>query len=179
LIDGQEVEIATDFRVCLRTIMAFENNDLAGTEKQAILMTNLYPVIPDNQGEAFRQGVKFLNGGKEPEESDETPARLYSFEKDANLIFAAFQQTHGIDLETAQMHWWKFMALFMDLGSETTWCNLVGLRKRVKNGTASKEERTASREMGDMFDVADIDNRTLDERIEDEAFQKSLMAWEK
>jgi predicted membrane GTPase involved in stress response len=68
------------------------------------------------------------------------------------------------------MHWWKFLALFMDLGSETTFCNLVGLRKRVKNGTASKEEKQAAREMGDLFEIPEPDTRTPDERDQEQAF---------
>jgi len=96
--------------------------------------------------------------------------RLYSFNKDAPFIMAAFKQTHGIDLDTANMHWWKFMTLFMDMGSDTTFSNLVSLRKRVKTGKASKEERAMAREIADIFDLPEIDNRTLEERELDNEF---------
>ncbi|MBN1535941.1 MAG: hypothetical protein JW908_04355 [Anaerolineales bacterium] len=168
-IDGIEYEINSDFRSCLRIILAFEDNDLAAIEKQMVLIDNLYKNKPNNLDQAIRQGIKFLNGGRNELEAG-TDMRLYSFEKDAPFIMAAFKQTHGIDLDTANMHWWKFMTLFMDMGSETTFSNLVSLRKRVKTGKASKEERAAAREIADIFELPEIDNRTLEEREVDNEF---------
>jgi hypothetical protein len=94
--------------------------------------------------EAIQEGVKFLDGSlmrDNGEPDDGSPVRLYSFAKDANYIFSAFQQTHGIDLTTAKLHWWQFLALFMDLGGETAFSNIVDLRSRLKDGTATKEEK--------------------------------------
>lgn len=157
--------------------MAFEDNELAGFEKQIVLLQNLYLEIPDDVKAAATQAIKFLDGGKESaegEEETENP-RVFSFSKDADLIFAAFKQTHGIDLQEVEyMHWWKFMALFMDLGSETTFCNLVSLRKRVKTGKATKEERQAAREMGDLFELPEIDERTLEEKEAEAEFMRLL-----
>lgn len=138
------------------------------------MLNNLYPEPIEDLNSALEMGMKFLNGGKASDEEENGP-RLFSFEKDASLIFSAFRQTHGIDLESiGYMHWWKFLALFMDLGADTAFCNLVGLRKRVKNGTASKEEKAMARDMGDMFDVPEIDTRTLEEREREEEFMRLL-----
>jgi hypothetical protein len=171
-IDGKEYEINTDFRVSLRIILAWEDDTLTGYEKQMIMLQNLYPVMSDDVQGALEQGTKFLNGGKVEVFENANPMRLYSFSKDANLIFAAFKQTHGIDLQEEQLHWWKFLSLFMDLGSETTFCQLIGLRKRVKTGTASKEEQQSAREMGEMFDIPEIDNRTLEEKEQEVEFMR-------
>lgn len=168
-ISGQIYKINPDFRTCLNVIMAFEDNDLTPQEKQAILLSSLYPVLPHDMIEAIKQANLFLNGGKVSENEDE-PMRLYSFSKDANFIFAAFRQTHGIDLQTDDMHWWKFLALFMDLGQDTTFCQLVSLRKRVKTGKATKEERAIAREMGEVLEVPDIDTRTLEEKEREAEF---------
>ena len=169
-IGGRKYEIRSDFRDCLKIILAFEDPELASIEKQTILLSNLYKEMPDNIHEAFERGMWFLNGGEESASGDNM--RLYSFDKDANYIMAAFRQTHGIDLETAEMHWWKFMAYFMDLGSETTFNQLIGLRKRVKTGKASKEERQAALEIKEIFDLPELDNRTLEEREAENAFMK-------
>lgn len=155
--------------------MAFEDEELAGYEKQMIMLQNTYPVIPDNVNEAAKQAIWFLNGGKESDDKNSISLmRLYSFAKDASFIFAAFRQTHGIDLQKTKMHWFEFLALFMDLGSETTFSNLIGLRKRVKNGNASKEDRKAAREMGEMFDIPDYDDRTLEEKEKEVEFLKLM-----
>lgn len=173
-IDGREYPIRTDFRSCLKIILAFEDDELTPQEKAGILLSILYPTCPANVPAALEQAHLFLNGGEAREAEGEPGPRLYSFSKDANFIFAAFQQTHGIDLQKAQLHWWHFMALFMDLGADTTWSNLVGLRKRIKNGTATKEERAAAREMGDLIEVPEVDTRTLDEKEMEAAFMRKL-----
>ncbi len=180
-IDGQETPINTDFRACLRVILAFEDPELAGIERQIVLLENLYSEVPENTQAALEQGMKFLNGGKSDEGEDEGNAahRVFSFSKDADLIFAAFQQTHGIDLETTEMHWWKFMALFGDLGADTAFCNLVSLRKRVKTHKATKEEKAAAHEMGERFDIPDLDDRTVEERDKADEFMRLLGMGEK
>jgi hypothetical protein len=173
-VDGSEYPINYDFRTCLRILMAFEDQTLAQIEKQAILLKNLYVEQPKNITEAIQKEIKFIDGGEDRKDEVKNSPRIYSFQNDAQFIVAAFQQTHGIDLETAEMHWWKFMALFMDLGGETTFSNLVSLRKRVKTGKATKEERAAARELGEIFDLTEIDNRTLEEREAEDEFMKLL-----
>lgn len=171
-IDGREYEINTDFRTCLKVILAFEDPELTEYEKQWVMLNNLYPEIPEDIKEAVELAGRFLNGGKYEEEKEEVPLRLYSFSKDANYIFAAFKQTHGVDLTTEQLHWWKFLALFMDLGSDTTFCNLINLRKKVKTGTATKEEKQAARELGDIFEIPEPDLRTPEEKQKEAEFMK-------
>lgn len=173
-INTTEYRLNTDFRACLKIIMAFEDNELTPQEKQLILLGNLYSVVPNDLEAALDCANWFLNGGKvNATNTDEESPRVYSFAKDGNFIYAAFRQTHGIDLATANLHWWTFLALFMDLGQDTTFCQLTALRKRLKTGKASKEERVAAREMGDIIDLPDIDNRTLNEKeLESEFLRK-------
>lgn len=175
-ISGETYQINADFRTCLKTIMAFEDNDLTPQEKQIILLSNFYQKLPSNIQEAITQAQWFLNGGKttNAEDSEETPVRVYSFSKDANFIFAAFRQTHGIDLQKEDFHWWTFLALFMDLGQDTTFCQLVSLRKRLKSGKATKEERAAAAAMGDVVDLPEIDNRSLAEKEGEKEFLRLI-----
>ena len=174
-IDGEVYPIETDWRACLRVILAFEDDQLTPMEKQLVMLGNLYPEgRPPNLKEAILQAMKFLNGGSADEGDQVHHPRLYSFEQDANFIFAAFRQTHGIDLETAQLHWWKFLALFMDLGSETTFCSLVSFRKRIKSGKASKEEMKAYREMRELVDLKEPDRRTLEEKEKEAEFLRQV-----
>lgn len=175
-IDGRQYAVNSDFRSCLRIILAFEDNDLTNAEKQMIMMSNLYPVIPNNMQAAFTKGGWFLNGGKPSHDEDESAPRLYSFSRDADLIFAAFRQTHGIDIKTVDLHWWEFLALFLDLGADTTFCNLINLRKRVKTGKASKEEKAAARAMGEAFEVPEIETMTLEEREAEAEFMRLIGA---
>jgi hypothetical protein len=160
-VHGDIYQINADFRTCLKIIMAFEDNELTPQEKQIILINNLYRETPPDIVEALRQANTFLNGGDIQEENEETPFRLYSFTKDARFIYSAFRQTHGIDLTESDLHWWQFT-------------QLIGLRKRIKTGKASKEERAAAREMGEAFEVPEIDRRTLEEKEAEAEFMRLI-----
>ena len=172
-INGCDYPIDTDFKTCLLIMLAFEDNELTAAEKQMIMLDNLYQekILSDDIQEAIEKAVWFLDGGQASEEKDGSPSpRVFSFSKDDRLIYAAFRQTHGIDLHTVELHWWQFISLFMDLGSDSVFCSLVGLRKRVKTGKASKEEHALAREMGSIFEVPETDTRTLEEKVKEREF---------
>src|SRR5262245_38096162 len=95
---GVAYKVYTDFKVGIRIILAFEDALLTMQEKQGIMVSLLYETVPDDFYEAAKQAAIFLNGGVTDSEPRKAP-RVYSFAKDANFIFAAFRQTHGIDLQ--------------------------------------------------------------------------------
>ena len=175
-VDGVMYEIDTDFRQCLRIIMAFEDPELTNFEKQMIMLTNLYGEnAPENLHGALKAAIGFLDGAFVVDEDQaRNGPKVYSFNKDAMLIYSAFSQTHGVDLSMVDMHWWKFLALFMDLGAETTFTELVGLRKRVKTGTATKEERKLARDLGSVFVVEDYHDYTTEELEMSREFMEAL-----
>ena len=172
-IEGQEYEINWDFETCLRIILAFEDLELTVSEKSMVLIRNLYQSIPDNIPLAIEKGVTFLDGGIEHDPAS-SGARIFSFQKDARLIFAGFRQTYHMDLRIEKLHWWTFLVLFMDLGADTTFSNLVGLRRRVKDGTASKEERRMASDLGEMFELPDLWIKTIAELEADKMFYDAL-----
>lgn len=154
-----EYAVNFDFRTGLACILDMESSELTDEEKCILLLRRIYgETIPDDVEVALKLAVKFLDGGKEPPEEENPFAdnkRLYSFEKDSALIYAAFQQTHGIDLQKTDLHWWQFLALFQDLGADTAFCNMINLRRRVNSGEATKEERQYALKLGDAFEVID------------------------
>ena len=150
LIDGKVYELNTDFRSCLKIILAFEDEELFDDEKIEIMLLNLYGEnIPDNIEEAIRKALYFLDCGETEDENKvgnrKNATRLYSFTKDAKYIYSAIKQTHGIDLENIEyLHWWKFVYLFFDL------------RNRKKKGKLNKEER---RIYIQLYDILELDNK--------------------
>lgn len=158
-VNGVEYAVNFDFRTGLACILDMESSELTDEEKCILLLKRIYgDVIPEDGETAIKLAVKFLDGGKEPPEEENPFAdnkRLYSFEKDSALIYAAFQQTHGIDLQKVDLHWWQFLALFQDLGADTAFCNMINLRRRVNSGEATKEERQYALKLGDAFEVID------------------------
>lgn len=162
-VNGTEYAVNSDFRTGLACILDMESSDLTDEEKCILLLRRIYgETIPDDVEDAIKLAVKFLDGGKEQTEEENPFAdntRLYSFEKDSALIYAAFRQTHGIDLQKVDLHWWQFLALFQDLGADTGFCNLVNLRRRVNSGEASKEERQYALRLGDAFILTDPEDQ--------------------
>lgn len=65
------------------------------------------------------------------EQEDDSP-RMIDFIQDAELIFAAFYQSYGIDLEKekGKLHWWKFKALIQGLPSNTRLAEIVQIRSQ-------------------------------------------------
>lgn len=176
-IDGRSLSVNSDFRSCLRIILAFEDYELLESEKVAVLLMNLYEEVPDNVEEAIKKGLVFLDGGlssRSQNPAEESAIRLYSFSQDANFIYAAFQQTHGLDLQKEELHWWRFMALFMDLGADTSFSNILGLRRRLKTGKASKEEKAMAEESADIIYLDEPDLRTPEELKKEEEFMAAI-----
>ena len=189
-VNGRDIPINTDFRQSLAILLAFEDKELSGSEKSEIMLRGLFPdlsqyaphgdlqeLTPRDWQDVLERANWFLNGGEEVKDDGTKKPTVFSFTKDANLIYAAFQQTHGTDLQSVDMHWWRFLALFMDLGSETAFCQLTALRKRKKMGKLSKEERAMVRETGELFEVPEMDTRTLEEKeFENEFYRQAKEA---
>jgi hypothetical protein len=179
LIGGVATPINTDFRACLRVVLACEDAELTDFEKQMILLANLYPAPPADPAAAYRMGVKFLDGGHEAEGAGQSGPRVFSWDKDQELMYAAFRQTHGIDLSTANLHWWQFLALWMDLGADTAFCQLTALRRRLSDGSASKDEQKMARARPDLFYLPKTDTRTAAEKERQSEFLRLVEEGEK
>ena len=171
-IGGREYAINADFRDCLRIILAFEDGTLTPEEQQCVMLERLYKEIPPNLIEACEMAVLFLNCG-ESKRSDAagSGARLYSFQHDADYIWAAFRQTYGIDLETVDfLHWWKFVHLFMNLREDCFFQQMIYLRRKKQKGALTKEEQRAYTDMRDILDLP----LTEDEQETADEFMKAL-----
>ena len=156
LIDGAAVGINTDFRVCLRMIRAFDDERLTEHEKLTVLVSLLYPDIPENTALAIKQGLKFLNRGSELDEASARQLRVYSFEKDSAYIYSAFKSTFNIDLNTVEyLHWWTFRSLFADLGKDCFFNTLVSLRSRKNSGKLTNEEKEFVTRNSELIDLAE------------------------
>ena len=151
-INGECYPVRSDFRTGLKIMEAFEDTRLTAQEKQAVMLDLLFPNIPPDIGAAMRAAVKFLDCGRTREE--EPPGgRVYSFTKDAQYIYSAVLQTYGVDLQTADMHWWKFVAMFGDLSEDTTFEKIRIMRDRHNRGKLTKEEQAAWAECRELLDL--------------------------
>lgn len=173
-VNNNIYEINCDFRSIISTLRAFEDDELTYQEKLFVMLNNLYKteVLKEDIDEAINKAIKFIDLGKENEDDNKsTPGnRIYSFQKDANYIFSGILQTHTIDLEKQKdMHWWKFMALFMDMSSECTFGEMIYFRKRKLEGKLTKEE---AKQYEKIKDIVDLDYVKKPSQARKEFFEK-------
>lgn len=167
-VDGVKHKIHSDFR----TWIQFENYlfwDSAELQERIVKCLYLCFVdgVPGNVNEAVRSVVEFYqcNGSDKIEntsaasESEHKSAgwhnRVYSFNYDAGLIYAAFQAQYGIDLQTTDMHWWKFNALFSGLTDKNKICKIMEYRAVDLSTIKDKEQKAFYRKMKQIYRLPD------------------------
>lgn len=154
-IENEIYDINSDFRNCLKIIMAYEDDMLTINEKHYIMLKRLYGTIPKNIEEATEKGILFLDCGKKEENnlSDEIK-RVYSFSKDSEYIYSAINQTHNTDLESIEyLHWWKFVFFFMDVNKDCTLSYFISLRDKKNKKKLNKEEKAIWIRMRNILDL--------------------------
>lgn len=171
-VNNKVLRINSDFRNCIKIIEAFEDDDLFDEEKYLILIRRLYidEVKEEDLEQAIIKGIKFLDLGEENENNEENVKRLYSFSKDDSYIYTGIRQSHNIDLNSIEyLHWWNFVYLFLDIGQDCMFNQLVYYRKRKNEGKLTKDEKKVYISMRKILDLDyDIDDE------EDDEFMKKL-----
>lgn len=164
-IANEIYDINSDFRNCLKIIMAYEDDELTINEKHYIMLKRLYGTIPKNIEEATEKGILFLDCGKKEENNPlEEAKRVYSFSKDSEYIYSAINQTHNVDLERARyLHWWKFVFFFMDVNKDCTLSCFISLRDKKNKKKLNKEERAFWINMRNLLDLDYTPEPTDDE----------------
>lgn len=147
-----------DYMTAINIIIALEDNELTYDEKCYILIENLYKkrVKKSDLAQAVEKGFKFIDlGGNLQKKSSN--GRIYSFKKDGNYIFTGINSTHHIDIEANRdIHWWKFMAMFMDMSADCMFGEIVYYRKRKLEGKLTKEEKKKYSQIKDLLELDDV-----------------------
>lgn len=169
-------KINSDFRNCIKIIQAFEDEELYDEEKYLILIKRLYveEIPTEYLEEAIIKGIKFLDLGEESEKNEENIKRLYSFSKDNTYIYTGIRQSHNIDLNSiGYLHWWNFVYLFLDIGQDCMFNQLIYYRQRKNEGKLTKDEKKVYISMRKILDL----NYGEDNEDDDE-FMKKLNSQE-
>lgn len=129
--DGSIFSFRTDFRdwIMFETLML--DKDVPDRDKAFMAAQLIFPKLPDCDVSEFM--LWFYRGGTVPKKRTKnkpgrTGSAAYSYEHDEELIYAAFMQCYKIDLCEADMHWWKFRALFEGLSEDTKLRKVMGYR---------------------------------------------------
>ena len=152
-IDGTDYPIDTNFRTGIQFEMLLGNNTLKTEEKVIVALKMYYTEgIPRNVREAVNAITDFYRCGAEPKQHGETTAKsaigrrrmdkIYDFDVDASLFYAAFLTQYGIDLnEVNYLHWWKFMAMFEGLNRDHESQRIMQIRATDLSTIENAKER--------------------------------------
>ena len=155
-IAGVEVPIRWDFRTSVRFEQLMEE-DLPDEEKLTQVLTLYYPQIPFSLEEAVEKLLWFYAAGKEDTtqtgKTGRNEPRIYSYRYDDEYIYAAFLDQYGIDLQEADLHWWKFKAMFQGLKSDNRIVEIMGYRAMEIPSKMSREQKEFYRKMKKQYAI--------------------------
>lgn len=173
-IDDIKYKINTDFRIGILFTLLIQDNTVTDIEKIEIALNLYYPEIPHDPLKAIEKILWFYRCGQESPSSNqqvqtETSAHqqeIYSFEHDAEYIYAAFLDQYGIDLQDIEhLHWWKFRALFKGLKEDNLIVKIMGYRAIQIDDSMTDAEKKFYRKMKRIYALPD--NRTQEEKERD------------
>jgi hypothetical protein len=164
--DYEGISLSADFRNMIQVDLILQDSTANEIEKTIAALNQLYPVIPQDIHKAFEGLAWFYSRGKSEEtgkahDKRKAQKRSFSFEQDADMIYAAFYATYGISLTTIDfLHWWEFMALFESL-PETTLIQRVMYWRTADLTGMSKPERKHIMKMRGIFALKEGEKQAL------------------
>lgn len=151
-------EIRYDFRVILEIITMLSDNELDGSDKTEALLEMFYM---DPEGIKNIQGAvdacfNFIEGTKRKKKSP----RLMDWEQDFEYIIAPVNRVLGYEARSVEynpqsntggVHWWTFLAAYMEIGGDCLYSQIVSIRdKQARKKKLEKYERDWLRRNSDL-----------------------------
>ena len=124
-----------------------------GEKVAAILKLCYKDTLPPSLPSAVLAAELFMKGDAEESASSEYQLPMYSFSKDADIIFAAFMGKYGIDLTKEDLHWYVFRSLFSALSEDNPFRTVLKIRSADEKDIKDKKARAALRKLKERFAV--------------------------
>lgn len=161
-----------DFRIGVQICQIFEDKELLDAEKfnaaADLLFTGVMPDIQE-QAEAIQWFLSEWNHDNIPK--DKNSVRVMDYDIDQWRIYSAFQHQYGIDLHTADMHYWQFMGLLTTL-RECDFTRVIEIRSKKITGKMPKEEKAAVIKAQKMYAIDQPEEKISE--AEKEARQEAI-----
>jgi len=142
---GEKYPVFTSFKNWIKISLLLENDGLKEPKSTAEILKLCYrEKLPQNIGSAILGMLAFLNGDIDffmsPDKG--VQKKIYSFSDDCDAIYASFYAKYHIDLESCDMHWYKFCALFGGLADENPFATII----RIRTADETKIKESAKRQ---------------------------------
>lgn len=150
IADDLEIPVSADFRSWIKADLIMRDRQIPKEAKLPVIcqyigldLSRLDVTIPDLWAGIF----KFYMCEQEPrgEVASDSRATAYRFDYDWWLIYAAFIQQYGINLLTADLHWFEFRALLDGLTEQTQFIKVVQARLRDTSRLKGEEKAQAEK----------------------------------
>lgn len=163
IINGQEYEINSDFRVSILFELLMLDDEVSRENKLILALQLYYKECPkaEDIDEAIKQMLWFYKCGKEDKKikgnsnnSNSNVEAIYSFEYDDDLIYAAFMSQYKIDLNSIRyLHWWKFKAMFKALNEENEIVKIMQYRSTDVSKIKDKDQKAFYKKMQKLHEL--------------------------
>lgn len=174
--DYEGLKINTNFRSFILFELLMQDNQIDADDKVALALNLFFEETPRDLKKSFEGIIWFYTRGKKTKReeaqknTEKKEKRIYSYEYDADLIYSAFLDQYGIDLnEIENLHWFKFKAMFEGLKDDNKIVQVMGYRsvdvgkikdkdekkryKKLQKEWALPDERTEEEKEGDFADA--------------------------
>lgn len=168
--DGKEYQIDLAFDNVLDVLDVFDDTDLRDYEKAEICLALLlgdqsYELSIDLWNYVYetfihvesKQPIEYDRKGN-PMPVQKEQKQSIDFEKDAEYIFASFQQAYGMNLFQMQgkLHWSEFRALLSGLPSDTIMQRIIQIRLWEPSKGESSEHKQSMRDLQKIYALEEI-----------------------
>ncbi len=142
-VDGVTIPLDTSFRTALNVLEIVDNDSISDQERALATIYMLTDDIPKvDLNKLMKLLTKYLQCGEEPNRHASLKKDM-DFQQDEKFIISSFMYDYGIDLQTTDMHWWRFIDLLNGLSSE---CILSRVRDiRTMDLSIYKDAKTKER----------------------------------
>lgn len=135
--------IDSDFQIGIQISQCLNDESLSEVERFCIAVDLLFPCKdkrPDIEqaAEAVKWFLSEFHHDNNVEKKDDV--RVMDFDVDQWRIYAAFLNQYHIDLNSAQMHWFVFVGLLVNL-KECTFTHVMNIRQKKITPKMSLEEK--------------------------------------
>ncbi|KYC72291.1 hypothetical protein GWJ21_04085 [Bacillus coagulans] len=188
-INGQHYEWDLSYDNVLRFYELMDDDSVNEIEKVQIAFKMFVPeCIADieTQIETVQAISKYVSGQdeEESEPSEGSHKQYYSWEQDADYIYASFLQDYGIDLIDLQgtLRWEKFIAMLNSLSERTKFSQVVSIRAaEIPAGNSEYEiaERNRLIQLKDLYALKGEDSVSYAEQEIDSMFDRLVESAQK
>ena len=141
-VNGKTYPVHTSFRDWISFFFLHEDADLTDIEKVTLAMNWYRKAIPGNKAAAYQALQEFAACKPLPKaKGTGTSAPVFSYLHDSPYLFADFLRFYQINLQTTQLHWFAFNALFEGMPEDSSTKQRIAYRSVNLGAIKDKKER--------------------------------------